>query len=292
MVYTIENSEISVKVNALGAELSSYYDKTLSKEVIWQADPNYWKRHAPILFPIVGKVENNNYHLGNKKYSLTQHGFARDSNFTLVSQNESVLKLKIISSPNTKIVYPFDFELLVTYTLTGKELQVKYTVTNTNCDKAMHFCIGAHPGFNCPFSEGELFENYHLIFEKDEKSDRILLTQQGYRSGEKASNWLTGNVLNLSHALFIDDALIFDDLKSRHLYIASHLHDEKIKVGWENYPDMGIWSPNNNAPFLCIEPWNGMADQAGLNNDFSDKKGIVELAPERDFSCAYTIESC
>lgn len=292
MVYKLENHSVSVEVKALGAELSSYFDKSIKREIIWQADAAYWKRHAPILFPIVGKVENNTYRLGDKKYTLSQHGFARDTNFELLSQSNDELQLKIASSATTKTVYPFNFELVVIYTLENKTLTVQYKVVNTNKSAAMHFCIGAHPGFNCPFLPNEKLDDYHLIFEKEEKSDRILLTTEGYRSSTRHNNWLKGKTIQLNHALFSDDALIFDDLKSNYLYIASHLNNQKIKVGWRNYPDMGIWSPNNNAPFICIEPWNGMADQAGLNNDFSDKKGVVTLQAEKVFSCAYTIESC
>ena len=290
MIYSLENNLISVKIKQVGAELCSYFDKTTNREIMWQADPNHWKRHAPILFPIVGKVENNNYQLETETYELSQHGFARDQTFKLVQETEHELILEISSSVETLKVYPFEFQLQVKFTLADKELKVSYMVKNTS-NQPIYFCLGAHPGFNCPFDEVSNFEDYQLTFEKEEASDRLLLTPQGFRSGERANSWLTGNKIQLEETLFNEDALIFDDLKSNYLKIESPKTNESLKVGWMNYPHMGIWKPLNNAPFICIEPWNGMAVQANLGNDFKEKFGIVKLEEQKYFECAYTIEN-
>lgn len=290
MIYTLENNLVSVKVKSLGAELCSYYDKEENREIMWQADPNHWKRHAPILFPIVGKVENNTYKLSNNEFNLSQHGFARDREFELLNKSENQIILEISETEETLKVYPFEFKLQVSLKLSGKELTVKYKVINPS-NEEIYFCLGAHPGFNCPFNSNSSFEDYSLEFELDEKSDRLLLTPEGFRSGERSNRWLNGKNINLTESLFNDDALIFDDLKSSYLKIKSNQTSTSLKVGWKNYPHMGIWKPLNNAPFICIEPWNGMADQANLGNDFKDKFGVVKLASDSDFECSYSIEN-
>ncbi len=290
MIYTLENNLVSVKVKSLGAELCSYYDKEENREIMWQADPNHWKRHAPILFPIVGKVENNTYKLDNKEFNLSQHGFARDQEFELLNKSENQVSLEISQTDETLKVYPFEFKLQVNLTLSGKELKVTYRVVNPT-SKEIYFCLGAHPGFNCPFNLSSSFEDYILEFELDEKSDRLLLTPEGFRSGKRSKEWLNAKSINLTESLFNDDALIFDDLKSSYLKIKSNKTSSSLKVSWNNFPHMGIWKPLNYAPFICIEPWNGMADQADIGNDFKDKFGVIKLASHSNFECSYSIEN-
>jgi len=290
MIYHLENNFISIKIKQLGAELCSYYDKETNREIVWQADPKFWKRHAPILFPIIGKVEHNKYKLGKNEFELGQHGFARDQEFRIIKQTKSTITLAFSNTSKTKNVFPFSFKLEIEYCLKGKELKVLYRVQNPS-DEKIYFCIGAHPGFNCPFDSNSNFSDYKLTFEKEEKSDRILLSPDGFRTGERAESWLKGYTIQLTEELFKDDALIFDDLKSSYLNIESGKTNEKIKIGWNNYPHIGIWKPLNNAPFLCIEPWNGMADQANLGNDFKDKFGVVKLDSNQSFECFYSVEN-
>jgi len=292
MLYCLENEFIAVKIKGTGAELCSYYDKQKQREIIWQADPSHWKRHAPILFPIVGKVNKNKIRLENETFTLNQHGFVRDEEFNIVEQSNSSITLINNSSKTTKEIFPFEYTLKVMFSLLEKELKVIYTVENNSLQK-MYFCIGAHPGFNCPFDKVSSFSDYELEFEKTECSDRLLLNDDGFRTGKRAKEWLCSNTIKLNEELFNQDALIFDDLKSTYLTIGSKKKNlnEKIKIGWFNYPHMGIWKPLNNAPFICIEPWNGMADEANLNQDFKNKYGVIHLESRNYFECFYTIEN-
>ena len=290
MIYSLENEFLTVKINELGAELCSYYDKQTEREVIWQADPAHWKRHAPILFPIIGKVLNNSFIFENVKYKLCQHGFARDQIFAIVEHSRTSIKFKFSSTKKTKEIFPFDFALFVKFTITAKELKVLYSIENTS-SKKIYFSLGAHPGFNCPFSKTSIFSDYIIKFEKKECSDRILLNADGFRTGKRAHKWLVGNSIKLHETLFADDALIFDDLKSKYLIIESEKEVEKVKISWNNYPHIGIWNPNKSAPFVCIEPWNGMADETGLNIDFSEKHGVISLDSGNKFECFYTVEN-
>ena len=290
MIHQLENEYISVKINQLGAELCSYFNKQTEREIIWQGDPKFWKRHAPTLFPIVGKVENNTYRLGQDQFSLSQHGFARDQDFKVLHHSNLSITFQLTNNNQTKDIYPFEFVLEIQFSIQDKELKVLYRVFNPSVEN-IYFCLGAHPGFNCPFEKHTSFHDYQLKFEKSESSDRILLTPSGFRTGEREEKWLYGDTLSLSEELFREDALIFDDLKSTSLSIESPKSNERIIVTWNNFPHMGIWKPLNNAPFICIEPWNGMADQAELDNDFKEKYGVISLAPQKSFECAYTIEN-
>ncbi|MFT4899777.1 MAG: galactose mutarotase-like enzyme [Flavobacteriales bacterium] len=290
MIYTLENDQISVKVKQLGAELCSYFDKENSREIIWNANAKFWGRHAPILFPIIGKVENNTYTINKKPYNLTQHGFARDQDYKIISQTNSTLILGLESTKETLENYPFEFKLQVEISIHQKEVKVLYRVINPS-NSSIYFCIGAHPAFNVPFDNTSTFTDYELTLEKEENSDRLLLTPEGFRTGTNLVNWLQGSTIKLTEELFTDDALIFDDLKSRFLTINSVKSNQSVKVSWNNYPHMGIWKQLNNAPFICVEPWNGMADQVGLGNDFKEKKGIINLTAKATFECSYSIEN-
>ncbi len=290
MFYCLENKFIAVKIKDTGAELCSYYDKKKQREIIWQADPYHWRRHAPILFPIVGKVYKNSYKHENKNYELSQHGFARDQEFKVIEQSNDSITLETTSSEITKVLFPFDFNLKVKISIFNKEVKVTYRVENPSV-KEIYFCIGAHPGFNCPFDHKSDFSDYELKFNKIECSDRILLNKSGFRTGERAKDWLSGHTIKLHEALFNDDALIFDNLKSQFISIKSNKTSDQVKIGWSNYSHMGIWKPLNNAPFICIEPWNGMADEVNTEEDFKNKYGIINLKPGNNFECFYTIEN-
>ena len=290
MIYSLENEFVTIQINDLGAELCSYFDKESQREIIWQADPDHWKRNAPILFPIIGKVFNNSYRFENINYQLSQHGFARDNVFSVIKKSKTSIKFKISSSLKTKPVFPFDFVLIVQFSIIDKELKVLYNIENTS-SKKIYFSLGAHPGFNCPFDEKSVFSDYNLKFEKKECSDRILLNKEGFRTGKRAYKWLVGNSISLHEKLFAEDALIFDNLKSEFLFIESEKAAEKVKIGWNNYPHMGIWNPNKNSPLVCIEPWNGMADEVDSNIDFSQKYGVISLNKGHNFECFYTVEN-
>lgn len=289
-MHTIENDFIKVGILEQGGQLCSYIDKQNNREIIWTGNPEFWGRHSPILFPLVGKINNGAYKIDKSTYKLSAHGFARDKKFKLVSKENDSILLELHPDDETKIGFPFEFVLQVELTLQKKTLKTAYKVINPS-NEDIFFCLGAHPGFNIPTKDGLNYNDYQLTFEQEEKSDRLLLTPDGFRTGERDKKWLTGNVIPLSEELFKDDALIFDDLKSNSLLIESNKGGDKVKVGWNNYPDMGIWKSYNHSPFVCIEPWNGMADEKDLDNDFKNKKGIVKLAAHSTFECDFTIEN-
>jgi len=285
---TLENQQIIVQINPVGAELCSLKLKQDGTEYLWQADPAYWGRHAPVLFPIVGRLVDDEYKVEDQIYRLSQHGFARDMEFEVIAHEATHAKLRLFSNEKTLQIYPSEFEFMIGYTLDGNELIIEYTVRNTG-HKTMYFSIGAHPGFRCPLQPSECFEDYYLEFSQKETAYTHLL-ENGLVSNQTKIVLDNDNIIPLSHDLFKEDALIFKSLLSNSVILKSRKSSKAIMVKFDGFPYQGIWSkPNSDAPFICIEPWYGIADRVGGEKDFRNKEGIQSLEPEDDFICQYSI---
>ncbi|MEN2402817.1 aldose 1-epimerase family protein [Flavobacterium sp. MC2016-06] len=278
---TISNSILSASIKHSGAELFSLKDNK-NKEYIWEGNPDFWGKHSPILFPIVGTLKNNTYTINGKEYQLPRHGFARDMEFQLIEKTENSAVFSLHSSDETLVKYPFEFELQLIYTLTENSLNIEYKVIN-NGNTKMPFSIGAHPAI----ALSENFENYALEFEKQE-SLKYYLLENDLISNKTKTLETTHNLIPLSYELFENDALIFKTLESNSLTI---LENSKpyIKVDFEDFPSLGIWT-KENAPFICIEPWLGYSDTAENSGDLFEKEGILVLNANQTFNSKFSIK--
>lgn len=290
-MHILENSKVRIGVNQKGAELSSFFDKGTSQEYIWQADASFWGRHAPILFPLVGQVEDGIFCVEGKSYSMGQHGFARDNNFQVVTEEKDTLVFELSSSSETKKVYPYDFLLKVTYRLVENKVVITYSVKNIDSQQ-IFFNLGAHPGFSIPFEGNLNFSDYYLEFSSKETLDRMQLNSKGLLSGEKTSRYLdNNNVIPLDYKMFDDDALIFERVQSDYLYIKSKKSTRSLKFGLGNFPFLGIWTkPKASAPFICIEPWYGHTAIEGANKELSYRSGVSSLMPSEVLEDSFSIE--
>ena len=280
MNITITNDHLTAHINPMGAELISLKDS--SREYIWEGNPEFWGKHSPILFPIVGTLKNNNYSYKDKEYSMTRHGFARDNKFVVKEHNGKSVTFSLVSNAETKKQYPFDFEIELKYTLKEKTLSLDYIVKNTGAE-TMLFSLGAHPAFALPGN----FEEYSLQFEKDEN---LIATQleNDLLSGKTSTIRSKNGRVSLNYNLFENDALIFKTLESDTIEIQKE-GKSFLKVGFEDFPNMGIWT-KQNAPFLCIEPWQGYSDTFDTSGIFTDKEGIVLLDTESEYNAGFYIE--
>ena len=286
MRQTIQSSFLEVSVNEQGAELCSIRGSD-GMEYLWDADPNVWDRHAPILFPIVGKLADDTYTCGDVPYKLGQHGFARDMPFELTAQDETRLAYRLQATPETRACYPFEFALEVTYELRDLTLHVHYAVTNRN-GGSMPFSIGAHPGFSLKWGAEDRPEDYYLEFSERETLDTHLLSRDHLLSDE-TERVLSGETrIQLRSDLFDRDALIFMDAASDEIALRSHKHDREVRVRFPGFPYLGIWA-KPGAAFVCIEPWHGHVDPEGTNGRITDKPGIRHLAANTSFSCTHSI---
>ncbi|WP_134146120.1 aldose 1-epimerase family protein [Flavobacterium sp. 270] len=278
---TISNSTLTASIKHLGAELFSLKDNQ-NKEYIWEGNPDFWGKHSPILFPIVGTLKNNTYTIEGKEYQLPRHGFARDMEFILIEKTENSAVFSLQSSTETLSKYPFEFELQLIYTLHEYTLDIEYKVINKSENK-IPFSIGAHPAIALP----ENFENYAFKFEKQETLTYYLLENDLISNKTKVLE-TNNNEVPLNYELFKNDALIFKALESNSLTI---LENSKpyIKVDFEDFPSLGIWT-KEKAPFICIEPWFGYSDTDSNSGDLFEKEGIIVLDANADFNSKFSIK--
>ncbi len=280
------NDQLSVSIKTSGAELSSILDSKSGIEYLWKGDPSVWGRHSPVLFPIVGRLKENTYTSGGNSYSLPQHGFARDMEFTILSESKEEIVLSLVYSEETLKKYPYKFELQIRYSLKGRKLTVGYKVINLQ-DSILYFSLGAHPGFNCPLNKEEQYEDYFLEFSKAETLNLSVL-KDGLISHEEIPYLNQEKTIPLSYELFKNDALVFKNYKSDSISLKHKIKGEVFKFHFAGYPFLGIWS--KPGPFVCIEPWYGIADFTDHNGVLEQKTGIQSIEAGNEFNCEWAVE--
>ncbi|MEG6571275.1 aldose 1-epimerase family protein [[Clostridium] cellulosi] len=286
MTFEIMSDGAVAQIDSKGAELISLKD-IFGTEYIWQGDEKYWNRHSPILFPIIGEQKNGQYEYNGKIYSISRHGFARDMEFKVINHTRDRIILALSFDENTLKKYPFNFRLQVTFSLESAVLHVEYLVQNIG-DSEMFFCIGGHTGYNVPLMPDEKFEDYYVKFEKHENFNRMLLNENGLYSG-KTRHFLDGDSFQLNHSIFDDDAVVPDKLNSKSVSLVSRKTGRGVTVEFPDFDNLAIWSPKGDAPFVCLEPWNGQASDESDDINLCSKKGIIELKAGGFYSACHTI---
>ena len=280
----LKNNFLNVTIDALGAELKSILTKK-DTEILWQANPDFWAKTSPILFPIVGGLKDNCYYFDNEKYHLNRHGFAREMLFEEEQISEEKVIFTLINSSETKKNYPFEFILRVIYTLRENKLLCTYEVENPSQNN-LYFSIGAHPAFALGNSK-EDFETYELQFNNDSELVCYELSN-GLISTKTKNISLENNTLQLKHDLFHNDALVLKTLKSNEIILYNKNNSSKVTFSFKDFPYFGIWSAPN-ANFICLEPWCGVADDTNSNQDFTQKEGIICLPAKEQFSRSWSV---
>lgn len=289
MNYNLENDFLKINLCNDGAELHSIKGKKEDIEFLWNGNEDYWKYHAPVLFPIVGKVLNNKYMVDGTTYELPQHGLARVSKFEKINQSESSITFKLDYSENTLKVYPFKFSFEIKYTLDKDSIIIEYKVINRDT-KNILFSVGAHPAFMCPILSNESFDDYYFEFSEKETTSVMELSPIGHFTHNEIPYLNNENIIPLTKEVFKDDALVFHDLKSHIISLKSKNHNKFIEFDFTNFPHLGLWSKPTGAPFVCIEPWFGHADFEDFNGEFKDKSGIISLEENNTFTCSYKVK--
>jgi galactose mutarotase-like enzyme len=285
--HTIRSGSLTATIKAHGAELCSLKDGS-GTEFVWQAGPE-WQRHAPLLFPIVGRLANDEMRHQGKTYRMTQHGFARDSRFAWVERSENRCTLALEDSEATRALYPFAFRLTAGYAIDDRGLDLSLSVINTGGD-TLPVSLGGHPAFNWPLQAGVPKESYTLTFTTEEPSP-VRRVEGGLLLAATDPSPVQGTVLPLSESLFINDAVILDPVNSHAVrYAAGTGAGPWLKMSWRGFRELGVWSKPTGAPFLCIEPWRGYASPAGFDGEFSDKPGLMHIAAGAREELSYRIE--
>lgn len=309
MIYTLRNSEMEVQVSSKGGELVSMKDADQT-EYIWIGDATYWKRHAPQLFPCIGRLTNNQYRMDGALHEMGQHGFLRDYELTKVESEEQAgaetvrdaagqagaeaetvtsLHLQLQSDTSTRQLYDRDWIVDIFYSLCGKTLSVKFQVRNRDV-RTMRFGYGIHPGFNVPLNPALRFEDYRLDFHEVSTPKQMELTERYTISGGMHDYALAeGRYLPLQHSLFDHDAIILKDMPHT-VTLGSQKDEKKVTVTFPDMPYLGIWhAPETDAPFVCIEPWSSLPSTDGVIDEFETKPDFITVEPEETYTNSWSI---
>lgn len=278
----------------LGGELVSFKVNGEEKihqgaHVLDESGKVYWKRHSPVLFPIVGKLKKNQTLIGGRTYEMRQHGFARDMEFEPITKLDNFHSYVLKSNPSTLARYPYDFELYNTYRLDGNKLTTMYRVINTGLI-AMPFGIGGHPAFKIDANELKS-GNYYLEFAEDEEKIHFLYLVDGLVGTEYAKNILVNKrIININSHTFDNDAIIMKGITNKKISLKNkHMNKPLLTMTFDEFTYLGIWS-KPGAPFICIEPWLSTADNVNSTGVFTQKQDIILLKPNDTFECKYTVE--
>lgn len=287
MKSVIGNSNLEITVKHTGAELSGIRDSA-GTEYMWQGNPDIWSGQAPVLFPVVGKLNNNTYIYDGQTYRMGLHGFARNNEFKKSGDSDEHLSFTLEDSEKTRGMYPFKFNLNVLFRLSAETLEVTYEVINRD-KKVMPFSIGAHPAFAFSWGEDDRLEDYYIQFNKKENAGIYKLDENFLLSEQPSATIANTDILRITKEIFDEDALIFKELESDTATLRSDRHSRKVQVEFPGFPHLGIWA-KPSAPYVCIEPWHGHADPSGYSGDIMEKPGIIKLQPGKQFSCRHRIK--
>lgn len=282
MNYSIKSGSITAEISSFGAELVSLKDKE-GNEYIWTAE-DVWKRHAPLLFPFVCNTDSKKYTVNGRKYAMSNHGFARDSEFSLSDSGEDYVTLTLSSTDKTREKYPFDFTLTVTYRVQGNSLTQQMTVKNTGSGE-IYFFIGGHPGFLCPFcaDKGSSFEDYDVVYEKPETIVQHLPVGD-------ITVLENGTTVPVTRELFKNDVFLKDKPASSKVSLVSRKSGRSVTVSYDNSGCIAVWSPyDDRADFVCLEPWAAAPVYCCETEELTEMPHAKRLSPDGAFTFAFDI---
>ena len=290
--FYLENMYLKVTINQQGAEIAKILSKENGNDYLWNADETFWKRSAPVLFPIVGSLKDGKYTVDGQDYPMSQHGFARDRDFSMVEKLGDVIWFEMRPDEELRSRYPFEFLLRIGYRIEGRRVHVMWTVRNDSAD-TMYFSIGGHPAFLCSSGkdEADVLNGYRLnLYTPKEEVVSGVLNEKGTLSEEKRTVKLTEGKLDLSAEIFGRDALILDAKEIHTVGILDPDGEEFLRLQFD-VPQLGIWSPaGKNAPFVCVEPWFGRCDAENFSGVLSERQYGNATEPGHSFHKEYVIE--
>ena len=284
----LKNEQLSIIVSEKGAELQSIKDAQ-GKEYLWQADPKYWGRHSPILFPIVCSVNDETYRVDGKEYHLPRHGFARDSEFKLIARSPRKVTFVLESSEETKKVYPYDFTLSVSYVLDDNKIGVIWHVHNTDACE-IHFQIGGHPAFNIPDMKPGERQSGRIRLDNEAPMDALHSYLDGSHDMDEVPFVEAENgLMEFSNNTWRNDSIKIHKCQLHRAELLNKAGEPEVTVTFRT-PVIAFWSLyDKQAPFVCIEPWYGIGDSRGFKGEFKDKPLMNHLLPGASFMSKYEI---
>ncbi len=286
----LKNNILEVELNPKGAEIIKMIGQQDHINYMWRRDPVLWGNSAPILFPIVGALQNNECRIDGKTYTMTQHGFARHQVFETIQKSDACVEFLLKPNEEIQKQYPYQFELKVIYTLNNNQLKCQCIVKNTD-HQTIYFQIGGHPAFACPFMENESSNEYYIEFEKDETLDqKIIDVERKGMSHQTKPLFEQEKRFFVRQALFNNDAIVVKNMKSHYVTLKSIHHQKSLRFYMENFNHLGLWTSRHVGGLLAIEPWVGHSDYVDFKGEFKKKEGVVDLGVGQEFTCKFVIE--
>lgn len=289
MEITLKRGAITAVVESHGGELVSLKDGS-GTEFIWQGDPSFWAGRNPHLFPIVGALPNNTIHFDGVPYSMNRHGFARNSEFSVVEQSEDRIVFELLESESTLQVFPFPFRLRIQHQLTANGFSTQFEVFNPGI-KELPFCIGGHTAFNCPINKNEHFHEYRLVFDQVENAHARTPISGGLMSDASTEYTLPNtDTIVLDHAVYERvDTLVFEHLRSSGVKLVGP-SGHGVYMEFSDFPMIAFWTAGaKKAPYICLEPWHGCASFDTETGEFTDKHHCIILPPGQCKTLRYAV---
>lgn len=283
----LENDRYEVKFDTKGGEMSAFLDKETGIQYLYQGNTPFWGGKNPALFPIIGNTYDQTYEIDGQTYAMKNHGLIRYADLTVIEKNEKSITFELCDTPETRKQYPFSFCFRVTYTLLANKMTITYDITNTG-DVDMPFTFGLHPAFLCPLTKDEVFEDYQLCFSNPENLTQIHFDPKKEKPpvDEQLQQLQT---IPLTYDWILDEAtVIYKGMKSAYVEVKGKRHGVRVSIA--GYPYLAFWTPAQDAPFLCIEPWYGHSDFSKIEEDFYHREGTMKLSSKNTFTTSYTIE--
>lgn len=286
--WTLKNEYLNIEVSEYGAELKKL-ESSKGVNYIWCSDPKYWSYSAPILWPVVGTLRDKETYFNGVLYKHRQHGILRNQDFKLVSKSEAELCFENEYSSDTLKEYPFKYKARISYKIDGKKVYTNIEIENLD-DKDMPFNIGGHPAFNCPIYDGEKFSDYVVEFSEEESFDSPHIMPNATLDFSRVDARYRGlTTLNLTKNMFFLDTIINTNVKSKSVKLLNP-KGLGIKFSFDGFKTLAIWTPFNDAPFVCLEPWNGYNDLVDSDKDFLKKADLIILKPNEKYKVGYIME--
>lgn len=286
----LKNAYLEAHLDPKGAEIAKLIGKKDGMNYMWKQDPVLWGHSAPVLFPIVGALKDGQTIIEGQTYKMNQHGFSRNSDYDVVESDDTHVIFHLKENDLSKSMYPYDFDLYVTYVLEDHALHANFKVEN-NREDHIYFQIGGHPAFACPFYEGEDANDYYLEFEQKENVARkVIYPARGGMSHERLPFLENERRFFITQSLFNSDAIVIPHFKSEYIALKSLNHNKELRFHMHHFDHLGLWTSKHTGGLLAIEPWVGHTDYVDFNGAFKDKESIVTLQNGESFSCDFSVE--
>ena len=281
-MYQIKNNALSVRVDAVGAQLTGLYSPVTQMEYLWQPGYETWPHSSMLLFPNPGRIAQDRIIVGGKIYPATMHGFANDMPFELIEHSDTKLVLELKDSDYTRKYLPYAFRLQVEFLLQEDMLIQNFRVINDDT-QPVYYCLGAHPGFYCPLVLGEKASDYTLTFDRPQNLDKMELEDNTRLLTGNKTPYLQNETTIALHDHFFDNGpMLFEGMDAGSITLRSGASGRFVEMGIQGFPNLCLWGVPTRMSLIAVEPWIGTSDRVDTDHIWEHKPGIQTVQPGKE----------